>query len=48
VTVPADIDAAGAIAAAKAVDKVAAAVNGMKIVKELHVPGKRVNIVVRK
>jgi leucyl-tRNA synthetase len=48
VTVAADIDAAGAIAAAKAVDKVAAAVNGMKIVKELYVPGKLVNIVVRK
>ncbi len=48
VTVAADIDAAGAIAAAKSVDKVAAAVNGMKIVKELYVPGKLVNIVVRK
>ncbi|MBQ2974774.1 MAG: leucine--tRNA ligase [Clostridia bacterium] len=36
-----------AIAAAKALDKIAEAINGMTIVKELYVKGRLVNIVVR-
>lgn len=46
-TVPADIDAAGAIAGAKALDKVKEFTNGMVFVKELYVPGKLVNLVVK-
>ena len=46
-TVPADIDAAGAIAGAKALDKVKEFTDGMVFVKELYVPGKLVNLVVR-
>ena len=46
-TVPADIDAAGAIAGAKALDKVREFTDGMVFVKELYVPGKLVNLVVK-
>lgn len=46
-TVPADIDAAGAIAGAKALDKVKEFTDGMMFVKELYVPGKLVNLVVK-
>ena len=46
-TVPADIDAAGAIAGAKALDKVKEFTDGMVFVKELYVPGKLVNLVVK-
>lgn len=46
-TVPADIDAAGAIAGAKALDKVREFTAGMAFVKELYVPGKLVNLVVK-
>ena len=48
IVVPADISAADAVAAAKAHEKIAAAVSGCTVVKELYVPGKLVNIVVRK
>ena len=48
VTIPADADAAAAIAAAKADEKVAQGMEGMAVVKELYVPGKLVNIVVKK
>ena len=46
-TVPADIDAAGAIAGAKALDKVKEFTDGMVFVKKLYVPGKLVNLVVK-
>lgn len=46
-TVPADIDAAGAIAGAKALDKVKEFTDGMAFIKELYVPGKLVNLVVK-
>ena len=46
-TVPADIDAAGAIAGAKALDKVKEFTDGLVFVKELYVPGKLVNLVVK-
>ena len=46
-TVDADIDAAAAIALAKAEDKIAAEISGKTIVKELYVPGKLVNIVAK-
>ena len=45
--VPADISAPDAIAAAKADSAVAAQLDGKNIVKELYVPGRLVNIVVR-
>ncbi|MCR5783027.1 MAG: leucine--tRNA ligase [Clostridia bacterium] len=45
--VPADISAPDAIAAAKAASAVAAQLEGKNIVKELYVPGRLVNIVVR-
>ncbi len=47
ITVAADIAAPEAIAAAKADDKIAAALAGMTVVKELYVPGKLVNLVVK-
>ncbi len=47
IRVAADATAADAIAAAKADDKVAPALDGMQIIKELYVPGKLVNIVVK-
>ena len=47
IRVAADIAAPDAIAAARANEKVAAAVAGMQTVKELYVPGKLVNIVVK-
>ena len=43
----ANADAAAAIAAAKADEKIAPALEGMATVKELYVPGKLVNLVVR-
>ena len=46
-TVDAGIDAAAAIALAKAEEKVAAEINGKTIIKELYVPGKLVNIVAK-
>ncbi len=46
-TVSAGISAADAIALAKADEKVAAATDGMNIVKELYIAGKLVNIVVK-
>ena len=46
-TVPADVTAADAIAAAKADDKTAPFIEGMQFVKELYVPGKLVNLVVK-
>ena len=47
ISVAADISAADALAAAKADEKVAPMLEGMQIVKELYVPGKLVNIVVK-
>jgi len=46
-TISADADAETAIAAAKADDKIAVALAGMTIVKELYIPRKLVNLVVR-
>ncbi|MBQ1183929.1 MAG: leucine--tRNA ligase, partial [Clostridia bacterium] len=43
----ADISSADAIAAAKADEKIAAEINGKQIVKEIYVPKKLVNIVVK-
>lgn len=48
VSIPADADAPAAIAAAKADEKVAASLEGTAVVKELYVPGKLVNLVVKK
>ncbi len=47
VQVAADISKEDAIAAAKAEEKVAAALEGKNVVKEIYVPGKLVNLVVR-
>ncbi|MGB1748645.1 MAG: class I tRNA ligase family protein, partial [Dehalococcoidia bacterium] len=47
VEVAADIDQAGAVAAAKAAPNVERHLEGMTIVKEIYVPGRLVNIVVR-
>jgi leucyl-tRNA synthetase len=47
VDVAADIDEAGAIAAARADDKVATHLEGKTTVKEIYVPGRLVNLVVR-
>lgn len=47
VMIPADADNAAAIAAAKADEKVAESIDGKVIVKEICVPGKLVNIVVK-
>lgn len=46
-TVPADIEAADAIARAKELDKVKEFTDGMVFIKELYVPGKLVNLVVK-
>ena len=46
-TVAADLDAAGAIAAAKAEPAVAAQLAGKTVVKEIYVPGKLVNLAVK-
>ena len=46
-TVPADIGAADAIARAKELDKVKEFTDGMAFIKELYVPGKLVNLVVK-
>ena len=46
-TVPADIEAADAIARAKELDKVKEVTDGMAFIKELYVPGKLVNLVVK-
>jgi leucyl-tRNA synthetase len=40
-------DAATVLTAAKADEKIAPALEGMQLVKELYVPGKLVNLVVR-
>ena len=45
--IPADIEADEAIALAKADEKIAQAIEGKTIVKELYVKGRLVNIVVR-
>ena len=47
IEVAADIAATDAIAAAKADERVASALTGMQIIKELYIPGKLVNIVVK-
>ena len=47
ITVAVDIDKEGALAAAKADAKVASALEGKNIVKEIYVPGKLVNIVAK-
>lgn len=47
-TVPADIEAADAIALAKADEKVKAFLDGMTVIKEFYVKGKLVNLVVKK
>ncbi len=47
VQVAADVSKEDAIAAAKAEEKVAAALEGKNVVKEIYVPGKLVNLVVR-
>ncbi len=47
VTIPAGCDKDTALAAAKANDRVASFVEGKKIVKEIYVPGKIINIVVK-
>lgn len=46
-TVPADIEAADAIARAKELDKVREFTDGMAFIKEFYVPGKLVNLVVK-
>ena len=46
-TVPADIAAADAIAAAKADEKTQTFLDGKTVVKEIYVPGKLVNLVVK-
>ena len=45
--ISADADSDEVIAAAKSLDKIAEAVSGMKIIKELYVKGRLVNIVVK-
>ena len=45
--VSADISKDDALAAAKADEKVGASMEGKQIVKEIYVPGKLVNIVVK-
>ncbi len=47
ITIAADADQATAIAAAKTDEKIAAALEGKNIVKEIYVPGKIVNIVAK-
>ena len=47
VTVPADSEEAAVVEAAKAVDKVARAIEGMEIVKVIHVKNKLVNLIVK-
>jgi leucyl-tRNA synthetase len=47
IEVTADIDKDAAIAAAKSATNVARHIEGMAIVKEIYVPGRLVNIVVR-
>ena len=47
VRVPADAEAAAIVAAAKAADNVARHLIGMQIVREIVVPGKLVNLVVK-
>ena len=47
ISVPAGISAADAIAAAKSQEKIASEITGRKIIKEIYVPGKLVNIVAK-
>ena len=46
-TIPADADKDAILSIAKADEKIAAALEGKTVVKEIVVPGKIVNIVVR-
>ena len=47
ISVSVDADKDSAIAAAKADEKIIAAIDGKTVVKEIYVPGKIVNIVVK-
>ena len=47
IQVPADVEAADAIAAAKAEPAVAGAIAGKTVVKEIYVKGKLVNLAVK-
>ncbi len=47
INVPADISKEDALAAAKADEKIAAEIAGKEIVKEIYVPGKLVNLVIK-
>jgi len=47
INVPADSEEAAVVEAAKAVDKVARAIEGMEIVKVIHVKNKLVNLIVK-
>jgi leucyl-tRNA synthetase len=47
ITIAADSDSAAAVSAAKSDEKIASALEGMQVVKELYVPGKLVNLVVK-
>lgn len=47
ITVAADITAEAAVEAAKADEKIASVLAGMQIVKELYIPGKLVNLVIK-
>ena len=47
INIPAGISAADAIAAAKSLEKIASEITGRKIIKEIYVPGKLVNIVAK-
>ena len=47
ITVPVDSDEAAVVAAARQVDKVARALEGMEIVKVIHVKNKLVNLILK-
>lgn len=47
ISVPSDVTKEGAIVAAKAEEKVASSIEGKTIVKEIYVPGRLVNLVVK-
>ena len=47
ISVPVDSEEAAVVEAAKAVDKVARAIEGMDIVKVIHVKNKLVNLIVK-
>ena len=46
-SMPADVAKDAAVAAAKADEKICAAIGGKTILKEIYVPGKLVNLVVK-